>query len=251
MHRAWDFAALQAIGQREQQEDYCAFLEANDAVLAVLADGMGGHEAGEIAARLSVDTFIKAIQAMDGPWAGSFLSAVHAANTALSSHVDQHPERAGMGCTLIGADIAPDCIRWVSVGDSRLYLFSNDTLEQLNADHSMGSRLDGLAARGEITFEQAQTDESRHMLLSALTGEQIELLDYSRKARVLSSGDLIILASDGLDSLTREDVQERLSKYKNWKASDIARGLLSAVLKCGKPRQDNISIIVVKHGSTT
>ena len=89
----------------------------------------------------------------------------------------------------------------MSVGDSPLLLFRRGEIALLNEDHSLAPELDRLAKIGRITAEQAKTDPRRHMLRSAVTGEELDLVDVSRKPLVLEAGDYVILASDGVQTL--------------------------------------------------
>ncbi|NVK33438.1 MAG: serine/threonine-protein phosphatase [Rhodobacteraceae bacterium] len=243
----WAYADVQTIGERANQEDFCRAYAQGDQLLCVLADGMGGHAAGEIASKMVVDKFIDiATAGSSTSWSEYFLNAIDSANNTLSDAVRQNPELEGMGTTLVAAEFREAEVRWLSIGDSTLYLFSGGNLRRLNADHSMGARLDTLVKSGEITQEQANKDPSRHMLLSAITGDQLGLMDYTPKGIHLSPGDIIVLASDGLDTLPLDDLCSRLERYRKWNPSDIARALISAVAKKGAPRQDNTTVMVVK-----
>lgn len=249
MTLTWDHADVQILGDRKNQEDFCRFHVADRALLCVLADGMGGHAAGEVAAQLAVDAFMSVCLEREYGWYEAFVDALKAANDAIRERVCVEPDKAGMGCTLVAAEISEATVRWISVGDSRLLRFSQGALGQLNADHSMAAHLDALARSGEISTEQAQSDPSRHMLLAALTGDDLGRIDYNPRGRSLAAGDLIILASDGLDTLARPVLEERLSQYAHWRAGDIARALVSAVIKAGKPAQDNTTVMVTRAPS--
>ncbi|WP_321501862.1 protein phosphatase 2C domain-containing protein [Breoghania sp.] len=242
----WDCADIQVIGERKGQEDYSRFHVESDGALCILADGMGGHAAGDVAARLAVDTFLTTCLEVGFPWADHFLFALNEANKAIAAGVREEPARQGMGCTLVAVELRDGRLRWLSVGDSRLYLYRGGDLSRLNADHSMAGRLDALVATGEISVEQANADPSRNMLLSALTGEQIGLTDYNFRGRDVGAGDLVVLASDGLDTLDRAELHACLERYSGWRAEDIARGLVSCVIKRGRPRQDNTTALVVR-----
>lgn len=242
----WDCAEIQIIGEREVQEDYSRYLSKDGNILCVLADGMGGHAAGEVAAKLAVDTFVNSAVEAGGPWFESFFNAANDANTAIAASSRENPERDGMGCTLIGVDLSDERLRWISIGDSRLMHFSKNDLRRVNADHSMATRLDTLARAGEITEEEARNDPTRHMLLYALTGDQLGTVDFNRKGLPIAEGDIIILASDGIDTLELREIASILNKFADWKASDIGRALVSAVIKCGNPRQDNTSVMVIR-----
>ena len=214
-------------------------------VVAVLADGMGGHVGGERASMTACTGFLDALSSIYGA-AGDYLDvALSSANDAIRREVDAEPNLQGMGCTLVGAVVDPGGLRWVSVGDSRLFLFRKGELYQLNEDHSLAPLLDQLVEQGEMTREQAMIHPRRHHLRSALTGEAIELIDLARERVTLLVDDCIVLASDGIDTLEPDEIADLIEANRAQGAEAIATGLIDKVDQAARPGQDNTTVMAV------
>lgn len=242
----WEFAASQILGRREEQEDYCEVLGNDGQFLCVLADGMGGHAAGATAAKLAVTKFIEAASGTYGPVSNEFLPALNAANDAIARHISDNPHDQGMGCTLIAVELDHQGFKWLSVGDSIVLLKTQAGLSRINADHSMAGRLAIAVKNGEITAEEARISPSRHLLLSAVTGEPIHRLDYSAMGRSVAVGDILIIASDGLGSLDNQEIDEILKAQSGVEIGALSQYLLEAVAAKDHPRQDNATVIVAR-----
>ena len=215
-------------------------------LIAVLADGMGGHAGGAIASDIACRTFLSAFRAGEGDLSEQLLPALETANRAIATAVDELPNHAGMGCTLIGATFRPGGINWVSVGDSLLYLWRRGGLAILNDDHSLAPEIDRLAEAGVITWDDALADHRRHYLRSAVTGEEIELIDNPPGPIALGEGDVIVLASDGLDTLSDEQIAGLIEINAARSASEIAKALIEAVAAAAVPNQDNTTVVAVR-----
>ncbi len=111
-----------------------------------------------------------------------------------------------MGCTLVGVAFGPEGVEWVSVGDSPLFLVRDGEIVLLNEDHSLAPEIDKLAVAGKISWAAAQADPRRHFLRSALTGTEIDLVDRSHRPLALRPGDVVILASDGIHTISHADI---------------------------------------------
>jgi protein phosphatase len=229
----WRGEGAQHQGARPYQEDSWALRTlADDAVLAVLADGMGGHVGGAVASRLAVGG---ALTAMEN--GRSLADALDAANRAIAAAVAQNPELDSMGATLVAAVVKAADVRWISVGDSPLFLLSQGKLERLNADHSMVPQIEALVARGIITAEEAAQHPSRHTLREAVMGRPLSLIDEGRRA--LAPGDRLLVCSDGIMSLDPAQIVR--------KAVGPVAALIDAVLAVGAPRQDNVTVIKLEQ----
>jgi protein phosphatase len=246
---------------RPYQEDYVAYVPARNGPfagsehpggscdgLAVLADGMGGHAGGATASRIVCDAFVSDFTAASfaGTVPQRLTHALDAANTALQGAVAASPHLEGMGSTLIGVAISGGELQWISVGDSPLYLVRGGDLALLNEDHSLAPALDQMAADGRITLEQARADPRRHMLRSAVTGDEIEMIDLARRPLVLAQGDVIVLASDGIHTLEADEIVRIVRGYRADGSAAIAAALIRAVDNARIPMQDNTSVIVVR-----
>ncbi len=265
----FDYAMRATKGAREYQEDKAVMwpdagepfsptastqVTQDGTRLAVLADGMGGHAGGALASAMCCETFIKRfaqgahVTAGDNP-SLVLLSALEAANDAIATKVASNPMLSGMGSTLVAVVFGTEGIHWVSVGDSPLLLWRRGEIALLNEDHSLAPDLDRLAAAGKITSAEAKRDPRRHMLRSAVTGDDIDLVDISRVPLVLEPDDYIILASDGLQSLDNSEIARIISAYGSDGAQAVASALIRTVEGLREPHQDNATVIVVRAQS--
>ena len=260
---AWDavvpgFADLlagdQIGGARVRQEDDFRIICFPDRdpdgcdVLLVLADGMGGHRGGAHASRLAVSTFVETFGQTGGGLATRLRASLDAANAAIGKCADEHVEYAGMGCTLVGCAVTEDAAaHWISVGDSLLWRRrggADGGLERLNADHSMRPVLEDLVRRGRLAPEEIQEGEAQQ-LRSALVGEELPLVDEASRPIRLGIGDGIVLASDGLETLSGEEIRRLCAGDRP--AADVVSDLLGAVEAAGRPTQDNTTVAVYRH----
>lgn len=255
----FEAARRASIGARSYQEDACAFwpgdsdwplpdadLGGSVGLLAVLADGMGGHAGGSLASTTVCEHFFSGYLGSVGPTRERLRAGLNASNRAIELTVEQQPHLDGMGSTLIGAAFGKDGLEWVSVGDSPLYLYRRGEVVLINEDHSLAPALDQLAAAGRITFEQARNDPRRHMLRSAVTGEDLELVDLCAKPLVIEPEDCVVLASDGIHSLESSEIARIIMAYVGDGPEAIAAALVREVEALRDPQQDNISVVVVR-----
>jgi protein phosphatase len=152
-----------------------------------------------------------------------------------------------MGCTLIGARFGAPGLEWVSVGDSPLFLVRDGEIALLNEDHSLAPEIDKLAAAGKITWAEARSNPRRHYLRSAVTGDELDMIDRSRRPLPLEAGDVVIVASDGIQTLETRDIERIVSAAAGEGADAIADALLAAVADADDPYQDNTTIIAVRR----
>ena len=244
-----DFAGAQIAGKRAYQEDAFAFRELkgkDESLICLLADGMGGHAAGDVAANTSIEAFSQAIEWQSRPLHEQFIRALDKANRAIYRKAKDDSTKAGMGCTFVAVEVANGLCNWISIGDSPLFHISGSQIRRINANHSMAQQLDAAAARGEITMEEARNSSSRNILLSALTGDPISRVDQSKAAQPLIKGDWIILASDGLETLTPEEILSVVLQKPGSTAKQMCRLLLDAVEARDTPSQDNATVLAVR-----
>ncbi len=253
-------------GARNYQEDSAAFWPGGDdpfvnAIVegrppdgggfAILADGMGGHAGGALASRIVCENFLARAAEGDLQLRDRLLASLKAANAAISAKVAQNPVLSGMGSTLIGASFSGEGLQWVSVGDSPLYFFRRGEVAVLNEDHSLAPELDRLVAEGQMTVEEAQRDSRRHMLRSAVTGDDLDLIDLPHSPVHLEAGDYVVLASDGVGTLELPEIARVIQGYAADGATAVAKALIRAVDAVREPHQDNATVLVVavRNGS--
>ncbi|MSQ66686.1 MAG: hypothetical protein EXR83_00625 [Gammaproteobacteria bacterium] len=248
----FDIGGAQIDGARDYQEDAFLITRVGDlsasvgATLIVVADGMGGHAAGNVASNMAVQTFNKhlTIHFNTTTLPKTLREAVNQANQSITETVRETSALKGMGCTLVAVVIEDAHLHWASVGDSHLYLVREDAVKKLNTDHSYGGFLSRMAAQGQ-PIEPA-VGFSRNMLMSALTGDEIADIDCPESPLVLRGGDRLVIASDGLDTLSSGKLLSILSTTGSAKAA--VEALLNAVTAAKMPRQDNTTAIVVMIG---
>ncbi len=248
-----DFAGRQSIGKRSEQQDTYAFSEiparpgAVAGVLLVLADGMGGHSAGHQSSEMAVHSFVRAFHQGGETMHERFAHALDTANQAIADAVDGDPANLeGMGTTLLAVAATPLGLDWISVGDSPLYLWRRGRLRRLNADHSFRPVLHEKVANGEMTQEQAATSALRTRLRSAVHGHEIALVDMPRAPLPLLEGDIVVAASDGLQTLNDETIGELVGREAESDAAELVLRVIQAVLGEQHPRQDNTTVAVFK-----
>jgi len=218
-------------------------------LLAILADGMGGHAGGAIASDAVCTSFEAQYIEQQGSTRQRLKAALNAANGAVSALVAVQPQLRGMGSTLIGVGFHDDHASWISVGDSPLYLYRRGEMARLNEDHSMAPVLDKLVASGRLTPEEAEDDPRRHMLRSAVVGEDLDLVDLSQNPWALQDEDVVLLASDGIHSIADLEIARVIAAYRKDGAAPTAEALIAAVREANVPHQDNVTVVVVMVGT--
>ncbi|BBX19379.1 serine/threonine protein phosphatase [Mycolicibacterium duvalii] len=203
--------------------------------LLALADGMGGHAAGEVASQL----VIAALAHLDDDEPGGDIlskldAAVREGNSAIAEHVEADPELEGMGTTLTAILFAGNRLGLVHIGDSRGYLLRDGELTQITKDDTF---VQTLVDEGRITAEEAHSHPQRSLIMRALTGHEVEPTLSMREAR---AGDRYLLCSDGLsDPVSQETIAEAL------RLPDVAESadrLIELALRGGGP--DNVTVVV-------
>jgi serine/threonine protein phosphatase PrpC len=247
-------ATAQITGTRDYQEDRVAVHAfAADAgkrtgeLLLVLADGMGGHVGGEVASRLVVEQFCKEYINSSANVLEALRSSLNSANEQLAEAAVETPKLKGMGTTLIGCVIRGDGLYWISVGDSPLWLYRDGTLQRLNADHSMLPLLEEMVRTGAMSSEAAQVDIRRHMLRSAVAGKLLDLVDLCAGPRQLQEGDVVILASDGVETLAEDELIAVLENRHDQTLQQLASNMMTLIEAADNSTQDNASIILCRH----
>lgn len=214
--------------------------------VAVLADGMGGHAGGALASRLVCENFLNAAFGCKGSFKDILNHGLDAANAAIAAKVAGNPLLNGMGSTLIGALFTDRGLAWVSVGDSPLLVFDGDRVLAINDDHSFAPQLDDLVRRNVMTEAEALDDPRRHILRSAVTGDELDLVDLVPEPRELKPGEIVILASDGIAALPHGTIATLLTEHGEAGAGIMAQRLIRAIDDKRLRQQDNATVIVVK-----
>ena len=244
-----ELASLTDVGcQRENNEDSYGYWEpADDADFAALgrlvivADGMGGHEGGQIASRLAVETFTKAYAgATDSDPQKRLLTALKDAHRRIQQRAKQDPHLSSMGTTCTACALIDSRLYFVHVGDSRLYLLREGKLRILSHDHTLLSRL---LEKGLVRPDQVQDHPQKHVLTSALgiPGDEMEI-DAPPEPVLLHPGDILMICTDGLwGQMETGEIENALASQS---PSAACRSLVHFAKERGGP--DNITLQVLR-----
>src|SRR3954452_24664396 len=175
------------------------------APLFVVADGMGGAQAGEVASAAAVETLGRGLPDGGGPVQELLAARVEEANEKIHSLSRTDANRAGMGTTLTAIYVGEDEAAIAHVGDSRAYLFRDGELRRLTDDHSL---VEELMRQGKLTPEEASDHPQKSIITRALGPEPV--VEVDRQTVPLRGGDVFLLCSDGLTSMIDEDEVARL-----------------------------------------
>lgn len=237
-------------GDREYQQDAMAIKSfGRSGTLCILADGMGGYEGGEIASGLIAETFRN--MSIDSDDIGATLKKnLILCNEAIAAYKKTHREVKNMGSTVIAFFITESSFQWISVGDSPLYIIRSNTIKRVNKNHSISGLLELQFKKGEISKKELDENPNKHMLTSAVTGEEIAEIDLSKEYQ-LTERCIFILASDGIETLTEDEinkiVQQNIKRGTQKDLNAAAKALVDAVLAKKKPHQDNVTVILVSQ----
>jgi protein phosphatase len=245
MNRA-SFGLTDVGRRRESNED--AFLEDEQLGLYVVADGMGGHAAGEVASRIAVETLLETMAAHDRTDNGranadriqvALRTGIEDANRRIHDSVESREDWRGMGTTLVAmAAAGPEAVIGY-VGDSRAYLLRNGSLRRLTSDHSW---VNEQVKMGLLTDEDAQRHPMRNIVTRALGNRNDVEVDVLQMP--MHAGDIYLLCSDGLNTMLEDDeIQGTLERH----AGD-PRAACEALVDLANERggEDNTTVIVVE-----
>ncbi len=226
------YAARTDVGcVREHNED--SFIAATP--LFVVADGMGGHEAGEVASEIAIRTMLE--KAPNSPDGDALANAVKCANAAIIAGAANGTGRPGMGTTMTAAQIFDDQLLIAQVGDSRAYLLHEGTLQRVTRDHSLVA---DLVEQGRITEEEARVHPQRSVITRAL-GSDLNVEPDIYILRV-SQGDRLLLCSDGLSSMVMDSTIAAILR-SNDDPQSCCDALIREALAAGG--LDNVTCVVV------
>jgi len=230
-------AARSAVGLVRQGNEDSAL---TDNHIIAVADGMGGHAAGEVASSLAIKTLSSLSHLFNSDEIDSdsvedlLLHSIHTIDSEIGAYAQERPELAGMGTTLTTLVIIKNRIALLHVGDSRAYRIRAHSIEQISADHTVVAEL---LSQGAIKASEINHHPQRSMLTQALMGEGIAhpaLMEYE-----VREGDRFILCSDGLSSvLTEKEIKSLIKKDR----TETVNALIEATYLQGAP--DNVTVIV-------
>ncbi|MCH5272227.1 MAG: Stp1/IreP family PP2C-type Ser/Thr phosphatase [Lachnospiraceae bacterium] len=208
--------------------------------LYIVADGMGGYNAGDYASRCCVEEFVGQIQRSGQPTIISAMTeAVSAANAAVAGHAAENSELSGMGTTLVAAVVCSDKVYVMNVGDSRFYVIG-DEIKQITVDHSY---VEEMIRKGELLRKDARIHPNKNVITRAVGVEDAVEADCY-EVILEENSRFLLLCTDGLTNMV-EDEEIRHIVMKNADSPENAlRRLVERANECGG--KDNISAVIVE-----
>ncbi|MGO9602989.1 MAG: PP2C family protein-serine/threonine phosphatase [Candidatus Binataceae bacterium] len=238
---AFDIAALSDVGtRRSNNEDSCGHLvDGPDTAVAVVADGVGGYEGGEVASAMAVEVTLEAWRGSPAAWGAAkrLNRAVQRANIEIHNRALAVPELRGMCTTVTAVAVERGMLSAAHVGDCRLYLMREGKILQLTKDHTVvGERL----RMGLLSEEEARTHPERSSLQRSLGRDLIASVD--RITMPLIRDDRLVLCSDGLHNVLRDTEIEHLTRHTD--CVSACRQLIDAAN--GRGTRDNLTVAMFK-----
>lgn len=226
-------------GSRDHNEDSYGIKSANGRHIAVLCDGLGGHNCGEVASENAVNGLIKGLSIIQSLQKDHVMTVLRTVNNAILKMQESKPELRGMRTTAVGCIAAGTEMHYFNVGDSRFYYFSNGSLSNMSKDHSVSQMSVDL---GEMSFDEIRFDNNRNRLIKVLGEKDTADVGTVYTPIKCRPGDAFLLCSDGFWEYVLEDEMEiDLSKAKNskeWIESMLVRLLLKRT-----GNNDNFTVI--------
>lgn len=231
--------------KRSNNEDSFAISQLEHGLLAIVADGMGGHHGGEIASELAVNCYVNEVQrqlsqgevpqyAMTG--------GGQVAHTAIRQRARQNPELGKMGTTLVSVFLRGHDLHVLHAGDSRCYVYDGKLLQQVTRDHSVVQQMiDG----GALQAEDAEKSPFRNLLTNSLAASQ-ELASFSYERFPVQKNNRILLCSDGL---TNTLSKEQISAIMTNQTTSVERCVEQLIEQSlAHEAQDNVTVVVIQVG---
>ena len=238
------FAIKSDVGQRRKvNEDTAGYFESkNNIPLMMVCDGIGGHNAGEVASSMALMTIGQAWKKMElddieeiYQW---LIHKIEEANNDILLRSTQYEDLYGLGTTLVSAIVIDNQLMIANVGDSRAYVLRNFQLKQLTEDQSL---VNALLKSGEITPEEAENHPNKNIVTQSLGVTSVVEIDFVRMT--VKEDDTLLLCSDGLsDMLSLEEIRNVMNHY-----SDIEKQVEKAVEAANEAGgRDNITVAIAK-----
>ena len=243
-----DVATVTTKGARDCQEDavVASFPHGQCFGFGVLADGVGGRGIGDLAGAVATAAMFSHLKMLEAKLdegsidpSSALRMAARRANAAIAEHVQRDAEKAGMAAMMLVPMIRGDRLFWFSIGNAALYLQRNGALRRINREHALSAELQlamqGAGGRGQMQVSVPMID-----------GGEIVGAECTDTPILLKQGDVLIAATDGLETLGNDALAEVLADTASQHSTEIAAALLDAVEEERQPDQDNVSLIVIR-----
>jgi protein phosphatase len=239
-----EIGSLSDVGRsRSNNQDNIGCVRFSDSrnILAVVADGMGGHQGGEVASRTAVETFQQKFSSYltGNDYSQALMNAFIEANTAIYQLAQDSVELNGMGTTLVALAVIDGSAYYANTGDSRLYLIRECKCTQLSQDHTVVAEM---VKGGLLTPEAAENHPDKHVITCAVGTRPDIKVEVSNAPLLIEMGDCFLLCSDGLYDLVK-DVEITQIVTSN-PAQEACKQLIDLANNLGG--YDNISVVVIK-----
>lgn len=232
------------VGAKRKTNQDCVYCEENAIGnfpnLFIVADGMGGHNAGDCASRTCIDCVVESIRKSDKKTPVSCMEkAISYANDKIYAMAQENVELEGMGTTMVGAIIAGGCLYVANIGDSRLYVIDDKEIRQITEDHSL---VEAMIRNGEIERREARFHPNKNIITRAIgTTTRVEADFFEVE---LKPGYKVLICSDGLSNMIDDEDMMYIIRRYNEDIETAGRELVKKANECGG--KDNISLILVQ-----
>lgn len=226
--------------KRESNQDYVYTSDTPVGALPnlfLVADGMGGHNAGDYASKFTVETIISLIETLPGDNPEELLSAaIREANTRLIEQAESDPSLRGMGTTLVAMTIDGDQMLVANVGDSRLYTVGQQ-ITQITEDHSL---VQEMVRIGEMDRAEARISPDKNIITRAIGADTYVEIDFFQ--RTVQRGEQILMCTDGLTNMVEDEDIRRIAEGQR----DVVEAAMKLVQKANENGgKDNITVVIV------
>lgn len=237
-----DIGNAQYIGTREKQDDSFGSCQREYGLVAVVADGIGGFINGDVASKITVNTFLKEFKKNDltGNVNYYFQSAAQKANFEIRKKFEDTP----CGTTVVSVVINKKQMYWFSVGDSNIAVYRKNRLIPVNRKENVENWLEEQYLTGKIRKEEAMNHPLSRRLMNYIGYDGFEGGRVSEHPLTLQRGDTVLLYSDGIEVLGQIQLESILSKKGT--ADDVAEQIIDAVKAENKKSKDNATVVVIK-----
>lgn len=238
------------VGTRQYQQDTYYFGENDGGCLAVICDGMGGAERGEVASQYSIKMLVEDFRLMTvntNPFAFLRNEAIDI-DAEVASIRDEDGRVIDTGTTIVAVVIRDRYVWWLSVGDSRIFISRNNQFSAVTEEHNYKYRLDALLCEGRISEEEYLVEsEKAEALISYIGMGGLELIDQNEVPFTMQRHDRLLLCSDGLSKAISEERIKEIMLEHSADVQDTLDALMAEVRNCGKRYIDNTTAILISY----
>lgn len=246
-----NICAASLIGSREYQQDTLWYMGRNKDILAMVCDGMGGMEGGELASTCAIRKMEECLFQENIPIKNVpsfFYQAMELMNRSVCRLEDENGNLLECGTTVVAVYISENRLYWLSVGDSKLYILREGKLHCPFLPHNYMTQLNRYLEEGILSLEEYEKELKQGEALTSFLGMgKIKLYDISDEALVLKDGDKLILCSDGLYKTFSEEQIMNIAEICKDDFSQSADVFIHALRNFGKKTMDNVSIICIEY----